>query len=148
MAEIRIGKRLPIVMAMGSFIRLVAIVTSLIVLVGFGLFAIDEVDRGSKHQQTALANELEDRPPATVAIDPTAAQEAARERGHGPVRELIDDANDVLLGPFADLVGSKNAWVMHGVPALMALLLYGLGLGLLANALPKQRARGGDWRAA
>jgi hypothetical protein len=53
-----------------------------------------------------------------------------------------------LLGPFAALVGSENAWVMHGVPALMALLLYGLGLGLLANALPKQRAHGGDWRAA
>jgi len=133
---------------MGSLIRLVAIVTSLIVLLGFGLFAIDEMDRGSKQQQTALANELEDKPQATAAIDPTAAQEAVRERKHGAVREAIDDANDVLLGPFADLVGSKNAWVMHGVPALMALLLYGLGLGLLANALPKQQAHGSDWRAA
>jgi hypothetical protein len=134
---------------MGSFIRLIAIVISVIVLLGFGLFAIDEMDRGSKTQQTALANELEGgKPETTLAIAPDAAQEAARERKHGAVREAIDDANDVLLGPFADLVGSKNAWVMHGVPALMALLLYGLGLGLLANALPKQRAHGSDWRAA
>jgi len=133
---------------MGSFIRLVAIVISVVVLLGFGLFATDEMDRGSKTQQTALANELEGKPEAAVAIAPTSAQEAAREREHGVVREAIDDANDVLLGPFAYLVGSKNAWVMHGVPTLMAVLLYGLGLGLLANALPKQRAHGSDWRAA
>jgi hypothetical protein len=27
-------------------------------------------------------------------------------------------------------------------------LIYGFGLGLLANMLPKQRQHGGDWRTA
>jgi hypothetical protein len=60
----------------------------------------------------------------------------------------VDDANDVLLGPFIDLVDSDNAWVSHGVPTLLALLLYGVGLGFVANLLPKQRAHANDWRAA
>jgi len=34
------------------------------------------------------------------------------------------------------------------VPALMALILYGLGLGLVANMLPKGKTHAGDWRTA
>jgi hypothetical protein len=34
------------------------------------------------------------------------------------------------------------------VPALLGLLLYGLGLGMLANMIPKYREHGADWRAA
>jgi hypothetical protein len=34
------------------------------------------------------------------------------------------------------------------VPALLALLLYGVGLGLLANMLPQERTHREDWRAA
>ena len=109
------------------------------------MFAIDETDKGSKAQQAKLERELG---PTTDPIAPSAAQEAARERTHGKVRETIDDANDVLLRPFVDLVDSDSAWVNHGVPAILALLIYGLGLGLLANMLPKQRSHAGDWRTA
>ena len=56
--------------------------------------------------------------------------------------------NDVLLAPFADLIDSDSAWVMHGLPALLALLLYGVGLGFLANLLPRERHHGKDWRGA
>jgi hypothetical protein len=31
---------------------------------------------------------------------------------------------------------------------VLALLLYGFGLGMLANMLPKERETGGDWRTA
>jgi hypothetical protein len=31
---------------------------------------------------------------------------------------------------------------------VLALLLYGLGLGTLANMLPKQREHAADWRTA
>ena len=64
------------------------------------------------------------------------------------MREAIDDANDVLLTPLVDVVDSDNVWVNHGIPALLALLIYGVGLGFLANMLPKQRTHGSDWRAA
>lgn len=130
---------------MGSLVRFVAIASSAIVVIGFALFAIDETDKGSKAQQAKLERELGS---TTDPIAPSARQEAIRERDNGAVREAIDDANDVLLRPFVDLVDSDNSWVNHGIPALLALLIYGFGLGLLANMLPKQRAHASDWRTA
>jgi hypothetical protein len=135
-------------MAMGSVIRLAAIVMSGIVLLGFTFFAVDELDRGSKHQQRELASELGSDPDELNVIAPAPQDEAAREAAHSDFRELVDDANDVLLGPFADLVDSGDTWVDHGVPTLLALLLYGVGLGFVANMLPRRRSRGGDWRGA
>jgi hypothetical protein len=145
---VRIRTRLPILLAMGSLIRLAAIVMSGFVLVGFAFFATDELDRGSKTQQQALANELEGSSPETIPIAPTPADEAEREALHGDLRELVDDVNDVLLRPFTDLVASQNAWVARGIPTILALLLYGVGLGFLANMLPKARSHGADWRGA
>jgi hypothetical protein len=133
---------------MGSLIRLVAMVMSGFVLVGFAFFAVDELDRGSKTQQQALANELDGSASDVIPIAPTPADEAAREAAHGALREVVDDANDVLLGPFTNLVDSKDVWVARGVPTLLALLLYGGGLGFLANMLPKHRSHGADWRGA
>jgi hypothetical protein len=131
---------------MGSLIRLIAIACSGLVLLGFAYFATDEMSRGSQNQQNALGAELDGGPdPAPVA--PTPDEEAARERLNGKFREAVEDANDVLLGPFADLVdGSSDRWVTHGVPAVLALLLYGFCLGMLANMLPKTREHGADWR--
>jgi hypothetical protein len=138
----------PILVAMGSWIRLIAIAASAIVLLGFGLFALDEMNRGSQNQQHALDSALggEGRQPAVIV--PTAKEEVLREERNGDVRELIDDVNDVLLAPFANLVESSNVWVRNGVPALLGLLLYGFLLGVVANMLPKQREHGGDWRTA
>ena len=131
---------------MGSFVRLFAIVCSGIVLLGFAYFATDEMSRGSQTQQNALGAELGGEPDPTP-VAPTPDEEAARERVNGKFRELVDDANDVLIGPFANLVdGSSSRWVTHGVPALLGLLLYGFCLGMLANMLPKSREHGADWR--
>jgi hypothetical protein len=133
---------------MGSIIRMIAIVMSGFILFGFAFFAADELDRGSKNQQNALANELGDETVDPNPIAPTSDDEAAREAAHSSVREVVDDANDLLLGPFVDLVDSDQVWVNHGVPALLGLLLYGVGLGFLANLLPEQRSHRGDWRGA
>jgi len=135
-------------MSMASAIRFVAIACSLLVVAGFALFTIDETDKGSKAQQAKLERELGGGVSDPHLIAPDSRQEAARERNQGAVGEAIDDANDVLLAPFVDLIDSDSAWVNHGVPALLALLIYGLGLGFLANMLPKQRAHSGDWRTA
>ena len=132
---------------MGSLVRLIAIVASGLVLLGFAYFATDEMSRGSQNQQNELTRQLTTEDPAPVAPSPD--QEADRERANGPMREFVDDSNDLLLGPFTGLVGASNdRWVTHGVPALLALLLYGVGLGMLANMLPKEREHGADWRTA
>ena len=143
-----LGEGVPMVMAMGSAIRLLAILTSGIVLLGFAFFAIDEMNRGSQNQQNALESELRAEAENPAVIAPSPREEMLREQRNGDFRELIDDANDVLLNPFAHVADSDNVWVQNGVPTLLGLLLYGLLLGLLANMLPKQREHRGDWRTA
>ena len=132
---------------MGSVIRFLAIATSAIVLLAFALFVVDQMDEGSKTQQRALDGEL-GHPVDAKAVSPTPVEERAREAQQSPAHELVDDANDVLVAPFGVLIDSGNNWVQHGVSTLLALLIYGVGLGFVANLLPKQRSHGGDWRAA
>jgi len=115
-------------------LRIAAVVTSLLILFGFMAFATDEAQRGSSVQ-------LE-------RIDGSAAAEKKRESRSGPVREVVDDANDVLLAPFDGVTGSRSTWIRQLVPAALGLLLYGLGLMLLANYLPKPRRAERDWRTA
>jgi hypothetical protein len=39
----------------------------------------------------------------------------------------------VLTSPFRSIVQSDSQWVLHGVPTIFALLVYGVGLGYLAR---------------
>ena len=113
-------------------LRHLAIALSLIVAAGFVLFAIDDFDRASDASRSRVTNE-------PSAADPTPAGERERERRHGDLREQIDDVNDVLLRPFAAVSENDDSrWVRRGVPALLALLVYGVLLGFLARS-PKGR---------
>ena len=135
--------------AMGSVIRLAAIIASILVLLGFAFFAVDEMDKGSKTQQTAVGEGTGSTAASeVVAIAPAQDEENAREKRNGAAHEAVDDVNDVLLAPFVGLIDSDDAWVNHGIPALLAVLLYGVGLGFLANLLPTERTHGENWRAA
>ena len=112
-----------------GLLRLAALVASAIVLVSFALFAVDETRTASERSAEAVAGLR-----ATRSADPDPREERARERAHGTVREAIDDADDVLVSPFSWIVGpNANKWVQRGVPALLALAVYGFGLGFLAR---------------
>ena len=127
---------------MAALLRVIAVVACLIVALGFAGFVSDQAGDASKTQVGKLGSA--DQEPV-----PSAADEALRQRRESPVRERVDDANDILLSPFTGLTGSHNAWVVRGVPTLLALLAYGLGLTLLANFLPRQgRHTDADWRTA
>jgi hypothetical protein len=104
----------------------VAIAVSLVVVASFVLFAVDELNGASSRNQAKLTQDLEANPPP--------AAEQQRERDHGAVREAIDDANDVLVSPFDGIVSNDDSrWAQRGVPALLALLVFGFGLGFLAR---------------
>ena len=133
---------------MGAILRLLAIASSVVIAASFLLFAVDEMDRGSKNQQQALAKETGVPEPKLAQVSPAPEEEAVREREHSSLREAIDDANDVLLQPFSALANSNSNWVTRGVPTLLGLLIYGLGLGLLANFVPGRQSHAGDWRTA
>jgi hypothetical protein len=114
---------------MEGLLRTVAIVVSAIVLVSFGLFAIDET-RDASNRSVAAVEGLE----ATRSADPTAGEERARERAHNSLREAIDDADDILVAPFAPVTkSSESSWVRRGIPTLLALVVYGFGLAFLAR---------------
>jgi hypothetical protein len=107
-------------------LRILATVLSLLVAAGFALFAIDDFARAS--------NASRDRIAGNARPDPTPRAEREREARNSEGRELVDDANDVLLRPFAGLVADTHSrWVQRGVPALLGLLLYGFVLGYLAR---------------
>jgi hypothetical protein len=110
-------------------LRLAAVICSLLVVAGWGWFAASETNAASKSTQAEIAGVAAARTP-----DPDPDQERAREKVNGPVHEAVDDANDVLLRPFAAVAsGSSSKWVRRTIPALLALVVYGFGLGLLAR---------------
>ena len=107
-------------------LRIIAILVSVVIVLSFGLFAIDELNGASARNEAKLAQDLE--------VNPGPAAERQREKDHGAVREAIDDANDFVVSPFDGLVSSHDSlWTQRGVPALLALLLFGLGLGFLSR---------------
>jgi hypothetical protein len=110
-------------------LRFAAVACSLLVIAGWGWFAIDET-RAASEQSTA---EIEGRVAARTA-SPDPDQELAREKANSGPHEAIDDVNDVLLRPFSPLTeDSDSKWVRRSIPALLALVVYGFGLGLLAR---------------
>lgn len=110
-------------------IRILSIALSAVVLLGFGLFVIDETGEASRDASAQIAG----RDVGTIAL-PTPQEESVREREHSGARELVNDVNDVVLAPFAMLTDDENdAWLRRGVPALLGLLVYGFGLGMLAR---------------
>ncbi len=116
---------------MAALLRLVSVVASLAVAASFVLFAIDESRAASDRSTRGISGQE-----AASAADPTAREERVRERVHSRPREVVDDVADVLLKPFAWAdPGSDSLWARKGLPSLLALLVYGLGLGFLARTL-------------
>jgi hypothetical protein len=103
----------------------VSTICTVIVVVSFGLFALEEAGASSRKQQAAV--DQVNQP------DPTPHTERAREAKHTRVRELIDDANDILVSPFTGVVNSDNIWVQRGIPSLLAFLVYFVLLRILAG---------------
>jgi hypothetical protein len=126
---------------MASVLRFVAVGASAILIFSFLAFATEEAGNGSQGQVDKVGEALDEPAPA-------ANTERERERRHGEVRERLDDANDVLLKPFAGVIDSNSVWVQRIVPGVLGLLVYGLGLGMLANVMPRRTPASRDWRTA
>jgi hypothetical protein len=106
-----------------------------VALLSFLLFALDQTREGSEQTLARIEGGQGQKDAAGRNInqaDPPPRVERARERRHGDVRELIDDANDIVVKPFSGIVTSDEIWVQRGVPALLALLLYGVALSFVA----------------
>ena len=112
-------------MLIKRFLLLASTLCTLIIVLSFGMFAVEEANAGSTTQQNKVEN--------VNQPDPTAQTEQARERKHTKARELIDDANDALTSPFDAVTNSTDIWLKRGLPALLAFLLYFVVLRVLAG---------------
>jgi hypothetical protein len=112
-------------------LRVASIVLSIVVALGWGWFVADQAAAASENTQQQILGEH-----AAAQVDPDPSDERLREKQHGKPHELVDDANDLLLRPFTGVVrNSTSDWTRRSVPALLALLTYGLGLATLARYL-------------
>jgi hypothetical protein len=109
----------------------VSTICTVIVVVSFGLFALEEAGASSKKQEAAVDQ--------VNTPDPTPRTERARERKHTTVREAIDDVNDILVSPFSGIVDSNNIWVQRGIPSLLAFFVYFVVLRIVAGYAVKIR---------
>ncbi len=72
----------------------VSTICTVIVVLSFVLFAVEEAGAGSKTQQNLIEQ--------INSPNPTPHTEQERELKHTWARERIDDANDVLVSPFSE----------------------------------------------
>jgi hypothetical protein len=100
---------------------LVALACSGLVFASFVMFATAQMAGASKQQ-------------AAATLGTTAAPAVpSKPKQQGQPGRFIDGAARDLTSPFHSIVQSSSAWVEHGVPTILALLVYGVGLGYLAR---------------
>jgi hypothetical protein len=91
-----------------------------LVLASLGLFALGQANGASKHQVATISSTSTARttPPATPPGQP---------------RRFIDGAASTLTAPFRSLVHSDSEWATRIGYTVLALIVYGFGLGYLAR---------------
>ncbi len=104
-------------------LRLISIAICLIVIASFLVFAVQQTKGASDQQQEQLSSESSGGKPATAQTAP--AHEST-------VHKDLDKASNEFTSPFEGIVSaSESEWASHGVKLLLALLVYGFGLGYL-----------------
>jgi len=112
--------------AVARLLTLASTVICLIVIASFATFVVQETKTASGEQREAVAGGTASAPPNTT---PATARK-------GAVHKALDEAFDWLTSPFAGIVsGSHSEWTIRVVKLLLALLVYGFGLGYLARML-------------
>lgn len=102
--------------------RLASIVICLIVIASFAIFVVNQTSSASTHQQEAVSGRVATRKGSSTH--------------ESSVHKAIDDASDELTSPFSGITsGSSSQWAIRGVNLLLALIVYGFGLGFLARVL-------------
>jgi hypothetical protein len=95
-----------------------------LVIASFALFARDQMAGASKQQQTELVagSDTPSNPHAVPVV-----------HHHAQPRRFIDGAASTLTAPFRSFMHSDSAWSQELEGTLLALIVYGVGLGFLAR---------------
>jgi hypothetical protein len=110
------------------FLRIASTVICLIVVASFLIFAVDQTSSAATQQKEEVVG---DSQPAEAT-----SSTSAKAAKHNVVKSDIEDVADELTSPFSGVVSAASSeWADRSVRALLALLVYGFGLGYLARAL-------------
>ena len=108
-----------------TLLRVASRIVCLIVIVSFAIFVLEQTSEASSNQQ----NEV-------TGANSTAPAHAAKPKHESTVHKVIDEAAKALTSPFSGVTaGSSSQWAIRGVGTVLALLVYGLGVGYLARML-------------
>lgn len=111
---------------LATLLRLASRIACLIVIVSFAIFALEQTSEASSHQQ----NEV------TGSAIGAAAPHSKKHAPEGTVHRVIDEVASALTSPFSGITaGSTSQWAIRGVGTVLALLVYGIGIGYLARML-------------
>jgi hypothetical protein len=121
-------------------LRWAAIISSAFVALSFLFFATDQTSNASKASVAGITGEANVKSESITKLpNPPSSVEKIRETENDGFHEFVDDVDDVLLSPFTSISNSDNIWLRRAVPALIALLLYGVGGMYLARAAGLRR---------
>ncbi len=101
-------------------------------LLGVLLFALDQMHGVSNDAQARVSQSVS----YSAATAPPAEEPPTR------FERVVTDANEILRAPFEGAVPrSADAWTRELVPAFLALLVWGVGLSAVANAVSRRPVR-------
>jgi len=114
-------------------LRLASVGLCLITIASFALFAVNQTSTASVHQQKVLNDEL----PASSGARGTRSGSAAGGGEHkSSLRKVVDDASNAITSPFSGATsGTHSEWTIRTIRLLIALAVYGFGLGFLARMI-------------
>jgi hypothetical protein len=114
-----------------GLLRLASLVICLIVIASFTIFVVNQTSSASTHQQEELGGT-----PATTTVTPGRPPPKTQPPHKSTVHKTIDEASDGLTSPFSGITsGFSSQWAIRGIKLLLALVLYGFGLGFLARVI-------------
>jgi hypothetical protein len=108
---------------LAKVLRLASVIICLIVALSFIVFAVNQTKSASGHQREVLGESS------------SAVHNGKATSKESSVHKALDEAFYELTSPFSGIVSSSSEWVDRTVRLILALLVYGFGLGYLARVL-------------
>jgi hypothetical protein len=115
-----------VLLPLTTLLRLASRIACVIVIASFAIFAFEQTSEASSHQQ----NEV------TGTASGSSAPHVEKHSHEGAAHRALDEVASALTSPFSGVTaGSTSQWAIRGVGTVLALLVYGIGVGYLARML-------------
>lgn len=121
-----------------ALLRASSLLACLIVVISFLMFATDQLGSASSQQAAQAAGGPDPSLGTATTTSPSSAIAGAAPVASqpAPLRRVITRTSHRLTSPFDGFIGSSSSmWFVRSVETVLALLVYGFGMGYLARLL-------------